>query len=220
MCILFCKWKNKSQLSLNDKRETLTTNALNAPHVAHNAAHRAGSEIWGEFKNPISCRFSKKIVQFTHKSDSRESKDARRILMGEMDSRNTSWTSDPTEWIVHFGQLWDFDFALSDWLGYTQSVPYELITVTKNIGQFRVISVNLIEFKPGGGGTQYCEMRHVPPKRYPFSRPALTQWPPALCISTHRPLFSVNRRPQISDMSPKDPQFLICHPKIHIFSEI
>ena len=70
----------------------------------------------------------------------------------------------------------------------------------------------------GGGGTQYYKMHHVPPKRYPFFKPTLTQWPLGLCVATHRPPSSVTQRPSISDLSPKDPQFLILSPKNHHFN--
>ena len=63
-------------------------------------------------------------------------------------------------------------------------------------------------------------MRHVPPKRSPFFKLALTQWLLGLCVATHRPLSSVTQRPPISDLSPKDPQFLICQPKTHHFSHL
>ena len=65
----------------------------------------------------------------------------------------------------------------------------------------------------GWGGTQYYKMHHVKPKRSPFFKPTLTQWPLGLCIATHRPPSSVTQRPSISDLSPKDPQFLILSPK-------
>ena len=71
------------------------------------------------------------------------------------------------------------------------------------------------------GGAQYYEMRHVPPKRFPFLKPALTQWPLGLCVATHTPPISVTQRPPISDLSPKDATFLIlwfCHPKTHHFN--
>ena len=58
-------------------------------------------------------------------------------------------------------------------------------------------------------------MRHVPPKRSPFFKPALTQWPLGLCIATHRPLifchsktpnfWFVTQRPQFLTLSPNNP---------------
>ena len=68
------------------------------------------------------------------------------------------------------------------------------------------------------------EMRHVPPKRSPFLKPALTQWPIGLCIATHRPrifchskipnFWFVTQKPLISDFATPKPIILIIRPKL------
>ena len=68
----------------------------------------------------------------------------------------------------------------------------------------------------GGGAlnTMRCAMCHQKDPHFL----SLTQWPLGLCIATHRPLSSVTQRPPISDLSPKDPQFLILSPQTHHFN--
>ena len=62
------------------------------------------------------------------------------------------------------------------------------------------------------GGTQYYEMHHVPPKRSPLFKPALTIWPLGLCAATHRPPIFCHSK------NPKTLNFWFCHPKNHHFN--
>ena len=66
------------------------------------------------------------------------------------------------------------------------------------------------------GGVLYYEMHHMPPKRFPFFKPALTQkWPLGLCVATHRPpifchsktpnFWFVTQRPPIFDFATQEP---------------
>ena len=67
-------------------------------------------------------------------------------------------------------------------------------------------------------------MHHVPPKRSPFCKPALTQWPLGVCVATNRlPIFChsktlnfwfVTQRPPISDFVTPKLIILIIWPKL------
>ena len=56
-------------------------------------------------------------------------------------------------------------------------------------------------------GTQYYEMRRVPPKRPQCLSPLSPNDPLVYALPPIDPLSSVTQRPPISDLSPKDPDF-------------
>ena len=74
------------------------------------------------------------------------------------------------------------------------------------------------------GGTQYYEIRHVPPKRSPFLKPPLTQWPLVYALPPIDPnplslkdppsFWFVTQRPVTSDFVTQKPIILIIWPKL------